>query len=490
MLIAAKPWVTACTGACALFAVTPGDTAPIRVACLGDSITFGARLPDRAHSCYPSVLGRMLGPEYKVRNFGAGGTTLLQEGDRPYNKQAAYREAVAFRPDIALIMLGTNDTCAAPRGNWEKHGAFASDARALPAAFRRENPGIRLILCAPPDMRLDQSGLAEARKADLAARRPRLDRIRVWLREAAAAERVEFADMRYTTWSVKRTVDGVHPTPAGAEAIARRACEAIRTECDPEFRVSLPDDLALRSFSFHGFPAWDFRLDGVACKLARPARTAAGRPWVWRARFWGHEPQADLALLERGFHVAYCDVSDLFGAPPAVARWDRFHAFMREQGFAPKPFIEGMSRGGLIIHNWAAANPEKVSGLYCDNGVLDIGSWPGGLGIGQGSKACWTTCLKVYGFANEKETENWKGNPLDKLAPLARAHIPILYLMGMADTVVPPVENGEIAVRRYRALGGPVEVIRKPGLKHHPHSLPDPSRIVDFVLKATGRESH
>ncbi|RME91588.1 MAG: alpha/beta hydrolase, partial [Verrucomicrobia bacterium] len=167
--------------------------------------------------------------------------------------------------------------------------------------------------------------------------------------------------------------------------------------------------------------------------------------------------------------------------------WNRFYAFMRGLGFDARPFLEGMSRGGLIIHNWAAANPEKVSGLYGDNPVLDIRSWPGGLGKGKGSPADWRRCLAVYGLDSAEEVARRRINPLDHLEPLAKAGVPLLYVLGMADTVVPPEENAELAIREYRRLGGRVEVIRKPGMDHHPHSLPDPRPIVDFVLRATGR---
>ena len=160
---------------------------------------------------------------------------------------------------------------------------------------------------------------------------------------------------------------------------------------------------------------------------------------------------------------------------------------MRRLGFDAKPFLEGMSRGGLIIHNWAAANPDKVSGLYGDNPVLDIRSWPGGFGKGKGSPVDWRRCMKVYGLKSVDEVAKRKLNPLDHLEPLAKAGVPILYILGTADTVVPPSENAEIAIQKYRRLGGRVEVIRKPGMGHHPHSLPNPQPIVDFVLQATGR---
>jgi len=72
---------------------------------------------------------------------------------------------------------------------------------------------------------------------------------------------------------------------------------------------------------------------------------------------------------------------------------------------------------------------------------------------------------------------------------LHRIHtiVPILYIINLADTVVPVDENAEIAIRTYRKLGGDVTVIRKPGLNHHPHSLRNPAPIVDFILQARGR---
>ena len=82
--------------------------AQARVACLGDSITYGARIADRDHSSYPGWLNDFLGATYEARNFGVGGATLLHKADRPYVKTKAFREALAWQPDIAIIILGTN----------------------------------------------------------------------------------------------------------------------------------------------------------------------------------------------------------------------------------------------------------------------------------------------------------------------------------------------------------------------------------------------
>ena len=104
---------------------------------------------------------------------------------------------------------------------------------------------------------------------------------------------------------------------------------------------------------WHGYTQYTFQVDGRTCYVVLPKAPAPGNPWIWRARFWGHEPQTDLSLLEKGFHAVYCDVAGLFGSPQAVGHWDAFYRFLTEQlHFAPKPALEGMSRGGLIIYNW------------------------------------------------------------------------------------------------------------------------------------------
>ncbi len=236
---------------------------------------------------------------------------------------------------------------------------------------------------------------------------------------------------------------------------------------------------------WHGFAQHDFEVDSRACRVVLPEASAAGKPWIWRARFWGHQPQTDLALLARGFAVAYMDVGALFGAPQAVAHWDQFYRLLtQDYGFSKKPALEGMSRGGLIIYNWAAANPNKVACIYGDAPVCDIRSWPGGLGAGPGSRSDWEKCLAIYGVT-ENDANDFSDNPIDHLAPLAKANVPLLNVCGDADKVVPIDENTHILKQRYEALGGSIRVIAKPDCGHHPHSLKDPTLIVNFILQHT-----
>ena len=119
--------------------------APIRVACIGNSVTYGYGLKDPATTSYPAHLGRMLGEGYEVRNFGHSGATLLNHGHRPYTQQQAYRNAVAFAPDKAIIHLGLNDTD--PR-NWPNYrDEFIPDYLALIDTLRAANPNVEVWVC-------------------------------------------------------------------------------------------------------------------------------------------------------------------------------------------------------------------------------------------------------------------------------------------------------------------------------------------------------
>ncbi len=118
----------------------------IMVACVGDSITYGAGVKDRARNAYPFVLGRLLGDKWEVRNFGVSGATLLRKGDKPYEKQGAFRQALDFKPDVLIVKLGTNDT--KPQ-NWKHKDQFEADAKWLVEQFRQANPKVRVYLCLP-----------------------------------------------------------------------------------------------------------------------------------------------------------------------------------------------------------------------------------------------------------------------------------------------------------------------------------------------------
>lgn len=267
------------------------------------------------------------------------------------------------------------------------------------------------------------------------------------------------------------------------EAIAKAAemeaqIKALAHGLPPRFGGDVGD--------YHGFSRYDLTVDGCRAIVVAPRKTAPGTPWIWRAEFFDHRPELDLALLEKGFHLTFIEVGNTFGAPSAMRHWDVFYQTLtRRFGFSAKPVLEGLSRGGLYIYNWASANPTKVSVLYGDNPVCDFKSWPGGKGAGPGSAGDWKKLLHDYGFASEDEALAYKKNPIDNLKPLARARVPIIHLAGDADEVVPYAENTVIIKERYEKLGGSIKVIVKPGFKHHPHGLDDPTPLVEFILSHT-----
>ena len=241
----------------------------------------------------------------------------------------------------------------------------------------------------------------------------------------------------------------------------------------------------MNSSEWNGFSCHDFVVNGREAFVVAPHDAAPGRPWIWRTEFFGHQPQGDLALMNLGFHAAYINMQNMYGGPESMLHMDAFHLHLTyHHGLSKKAVLEGFSRGGLYAFNWAARKPDCVAAIYVDAPVCDFKSWPAGLGKGQGSSGDWAQCKAVYGLTQEQAL-GYRQNPIDVLAPIAAARIPILSICGDADTVVPFAENTAIVEQRYRALGGKITVINKPGVEHHPHSLEDPQPIVDFVLAAT-----
>jgi len=118
--------------------------APIKVACIGNSVTFGYGHKAPSATSYPTVLQQLLGDNYKVENFGHSGATLLRQGHNPYYKTKAFANAVAFAPDVAIIHLGLNDTD--PR-NWPAYrNNFAADYAWLIDTFRKVNPKVQVFI--------------------------------------------------------------------------------------------------------------------------------------------------------------------------------------------------------------------------------------------------------------------------------------------------------------------------------------------------------
>ena len=119
----------------------------IRVACIGNSITAGARLDKISpEERYPAILQNLLGSDYIVQNLGVGGATLLKGSSNPYWNLPAYSTALAFKPDIIVVKLGTNDSNPS---NWTLKANFITDYVDFINSFKAVNPNVKVYTCYP-----------------------------------------------------------------------------------------------------------------------------------------------------------------------------------------------------------------------------------------------------------------------------------------------------------------------------------------------------
>lgn len=191
----------------------------IKVACIGNSITYGYGLPDRATQSYPVQLQKMLGESYQVENFGKSGATLLNKGHRPYMQQDEYHRAIDFAGDIVVIHLGINDTD--PRDWSDYRDFFVKDYIALIDSFRVANPEARIMI---------------ARLTPIADRHPRfLSGTRDWhgeiqlaIENVARYAGVQLIDFHKPLYPYPfMLTDAVHPDPEGAFVLAQTVYSAI-----------------------------------------------------------------------------------------------------------------------------------------------------------------------------------------------------------------------------------------------------------------------
>jgi lysophospholipase L1-like esterase/pimeloyl-ACP methyl ester carboxylesterase len=242
--------------------------------------------------------------------------------------------------------------------------------------------------------------------------------------------------------------------------------------------------LLLATQTYHGFVQRDLKVDGLNAILVEPQKPRKDHAWIWRMEFFDHRPELDLALLNRGFFLAYIEVGNTHGSPAAMEQCSTFYRMLTNTyGLSKKPVLEGFSRGGLYGYNWAVRNPDKVAAIYGDAPVCDFTTWPYGGRGGKRSDSDWNEIIDQYGFPSEKAALEYPFQPIANLEPLALAHIPIIHVVGDKDVVVPMTENTGVLEARYKKYGGTIQIIHKPEGDHHPHSLDDPTPIVDFLMR-------
>ena len=276
------------------------------------------------------------------------------------------------------------------------------------------------------------------------------------------------------------------PLLAALALFHHSACGQKTAEVPPA-ALTFPDE---KLDEWHGFKRHTFQTDGCTAWVVEPKVARPGNPWSWCLEFPDAftDRCAAPALLAAGFHHVHISVGNTFGCLDAVKHFNAFYELLIAHGLAKKAVLIGISRGGLYSYRFASEHPERVSVIYGDAAVCDFKSWPGGKGTGKGSAGDWAALQKCYGFKDEAEALAYPGNPIDQLAPLAQAKVALIHVVGDADDAVPFAENTGLIEQRYKALGGEIAVLHKPGVGHHPHGLDDPAPVVKFILEHTAEK--
>lgn len=217
----------------------------------------------------------------------------------------------------------------------------------------------------------------------------------------------------------------------------------------------------------YGRPRLDFAVpDSAGGFVILPAKPAPGNPWLWYAPTFIRVPHPlpkelhanyMTRLLDAGIAIAGVDVAESWGNPAGRAIFTAFHTLVvREFGLDAKACLLGQSRGGLMHYNWAVEHPDRVRCIGTIYPVCDVY---------QAQRIA--NIPAAYGLTLEQlEQQRALHNPVDRIAPLAGARIPIFHIHGDVDVVVPLDTHSEPLVRNYRASGGAAELIVVHGKGH------------------------
>ena len=228
-------------------------------------------------------------------------------------------------------------------------------------------------------------------------------------------------------------------------------------------------------------PKTTFQVDGHTAFVILPKTPDEKRPipWVWYAPTFSSLPEAREhwmfeQFLAAGIAIAGVDIGESYGSPKGRAIYSALYKELTtNRHFAPQATLLARSRGGLMLYSWAVENPESVAGIAGIYPVCDLRSFPGL------DRACG-----AYGLTRvELEDQLDKHNPVARLAPLAKAGVPIFHIHGDMDGTVPLKENSGEVARQYEKLGGKMVFQVAKGQGHNLwNGFFQSQELVDFVL--------
>lgn len=202
--------------------VKPAVPGTIRIACVGDSITYGALVRNRKINCYPAQLERRLGHRYSVRNFGVNGHSLQKTADKPYWQHKHFQKSTAFDPNIVLLMLGTNDS---QERNWKGIEAFNTDYRSFISHYKALPAQPDVYAMTPPT----EFSVKKITEVSRSRCNELLDEMTAAIVGLAAEMDIRVIDINRATKDHPEffKFDGVHPNADGAAFIAETVYRAL-----------------------------------------------------------------------------------------------------------------------------------------------------------------------------------------------------------------------------------------------------------------------
>lgn len=198
----------------------------IKIACVGDSVTYGYGLTNQPKNNYPHILGQLLGENYHVNNYGISGSTVQFDGDQPYNNTTAYTDSLNHQCDILIFMLGSNDS---KPENWVSEEKFKEDYLALLNTYIQKDGQPKIYLCTPPTAFFSNNKSSTLTSYDI---QPAIvDEIADIVREIANDEGYNLIDINKFTEKREdlfSKLDHVHPNNDGAKAIAEEVLKGLK----------------------------------------------------------------------------------------------------------------------------------------------------------------------------------------------------------------------------------------------------------------------
>jgi len=192
----------------------------IKIACIGDSLTYGHLVENREINCYPAILNKLLGDNYVVENFGANGHTMLKTGDRPYWDHENFKNSFLMLPDIVIIMLGSNDS---KPHNFTTIDDFSCTYEEMITHYQKLSSKPHVYIATPPTVFPPESTEMTTIRGEV------VNRMADAIRELGKKLLVPVIDVGKRTENYPEgfTCDGVHTNKKGAGLIARVVFESI-----------------------------------------------------------------------------------------------------------------------------------------------------------------------------------------------------------------------------------------------------------------------